>query len=53
AAPRQRIDAVFVGERVGVLGAGVPRGLPGLAEADLVAATDHLPVLAALRVPAG
>ncbi|AXG82408.1 endonuclease [Streptomyces paludis] len=52
AAPRQRIDAVFVTEGIEVLGCGVPRGLPGVTEDDLRAATDHLPVLAALRVPA-
>ena len=46
----QRIDAVFAAEGVEVLGCGVPpgcrghRGRPGRA-------TDHLPVLAALRVP--
>ncbi|MFE2942353.1 endonuclease/exonuclease/phosphatase family protein [Streptomyces sp. NPDC059255] len=51
--PHQRIDAVFATEGVEVLGCGVPRGLPGVTEADLRAATDHLPVLAALRVPAG
>ncbi|RDG38131.1 endonuclease/exonuclease/phosphatase family protein [Streptomyces corynorhini] len=50
--PRQRIDAVFVTEGIEVLGCGVPRGLPGVTGADLRAATDHLPVLAALRVPA-
>lgn len=49
--PLQRIDAVFATERVQVLGCGVPMGLPGVAERDLRAATDHLPVLAALRVP--
>ncbi|AJC58961.1 MULTISPECIES: endonuclease/exonuclease/phosphatase family protein [Streptomyces] len=51
--PRQRIDAVFTTDGVEVLGCGVPRGLPGLRTADLLAASDHLPVLAALRVPAG
>ncbi|MFF4953523.1 endonuclease/exonuclease/phosphatase family protein [Streptomyces chattanoogensis] len=51
--PRQRIDAVFASEGVEVLGCGVPHGLPGVQEADLRAASDHLPVLAALRVPAG
>lgn len=51
--PERRIDAVFTGRGVEVLGCGVPRGLPGVTEADLRAATDHLPVLAALRVPAG
>ncbi|MEV7792524.1 endonuclease/exonuclease/phosphatase family protein [Streptomyces sp. NPDC087512] len=50
--PHQRIDAVFVTEGVEVLGCGVPVGLPGVAEEDLRAATDHLPVLTALRVPA-
>ncbi|MFJ2114877.1 endonuclease/exonuclease/phosphatase family protein [Streptomyces sp. NPDC087850] len=52
AGPHQRIDAVFATEGIGVLGCGVPRGLPGVGDADLRAATDHLPVLAALRVPA-
>ncbi|WP_228977683.1 endonuclease/exonuclease/phosphatase family protein [Streptomyces sp. DH12] len=50
--PRQRIDALFATGGVEVLGCGVPAGLPGVTEADLRAATDHLPVLAALRVPA-
>ncbi|MFJ2826210.1 endonuclease/exonuclease/phosphatase family protein [Streptomyces sp. NPDC087263] len=50
--PHQRIDAIFATEGVEVLGCGVPLGLPGVAEADLERATDHLPVLAALRVPA-
>ncbi|MEU2260198.1 endonuclease/exonuclease/phosphatase family protein [Streptomyces sp. NPDC019645] len=50
--PHQRIDAVFVTPGIEVLGCGVPVGLPGVSEADLKAATDHLPVLAALRVPA-
>jgi endonuclease/exonuclease/phosphatase family metal-dependent hydrolase len=52
AAPDRRIDAVFVTEGVEVLGCGVPAGLPGVAQDDLRAATDHLPVLTALRVPA-
>ncbi|WP_425247385.1 endonuclease/exonuclease/phosphatase family protein [Streptomyces sp. NEAU-NA10] len=30
-----------------------PPGLPGITESDLRAATDHLPVLAALRIPVG
>jgi endonuclease/exonuclease/phosphatase family metal-dependent hydrolase len=50
--PRQRIDAVLASSGVEVLGCGVPWGLPGAAEADLRSATDHLPVLAAVRVPA-
>jgi endonuclease/exonuclease/phosphatase family metal-dependent hydrolase len=50
--PHQRIDAVLVSEGVEVLGCGVPAGLPGVTDQDLRAATDHLPVLAALRVPA-
>ncbi|AUG76786.1 endonuclease [Kitasatospora sp. MMS16-BH015] len=51
--PYQRIDAVFASPEVEVVSCGVPQELPGLAAADLVAATDHLPVLAVLRVPAG
>ncbi|MCB5167183.1 endonuclease/exonuclease/phosphatase family protein [Streptomyces bambusae] len=51
-APRKRIDAVLATPGIEVLGCGVPTGLPGLSPADLAAATDHLPVLAALRVPA-
>ncbi|MGW7367738.1 endonuclease/exonuclease/phosphatase family protein [Streptomyces sp. NPDC054841] len=49
--PQQRIDAIFATKGVEVLGCGVPLGLPGISEADLKAATDHLPVLAALRFP--
>ncbi|MGW0532586.1 endonuclease/exonuclease/phosphatase family protein [Streptomyces sp. NPDC003032] len=49
--PRQRIDALFVTPGIEVLGCGVPLDLPGVRETDLRAATDHLPVLAALRVP--
>ncbi|MFI0978686.1 endonuclease/exonuclease/phosphatase family protein [Streptomyces sp. NPDC021093] len=47
--PHQRIDAIFATEGVKVLGCGVPE----LPPADVRAATDHLPVLAAVRVPAG
>ncbi|MFI5802855.1 endonuclease/exonuclease/phosphatase family protein [Streptomyces sp. NPDC051561] len=47
--PFQRIDAVFATGGVEVLGCGVPQGL---GKADVRAATDHLPVLAAVRVPA-
>ncbi|MGW2845454.1 endonuclease/exonuclease/phosphatase family protein [Streptomyces sp. NPDC001274] len=50
--PDRRIDAVFATPGIEVLGCGVPAGLPGVGDADLRAATDHLPVLAALRVPA-
>ncbi|WP_030783716.1 endonuclease/exonuclease/phosphatase family protein [Streptomyces sp. NRRL S-920] len=50
--PHQRIDALFATPGVEVLGCGVPLGLPGVTEEDLRAATDHLPVLAALKVPA-
>ncbi|MFI6941067.1 endonuclease/exonuclease/phosphatase family protein [Streptomyces sp. NPDC050418] len=49
--PRQRIDAVFASRGIEVLGCGVPTGHAGVAGSDLRAATDHLPVLAALRVP--
>ncbi|MEV5876551.1 endonuclease/exonuclease/phosphatase family protein [Streptomyces sp. NPDC052101] len=50
-APPQRIDAVFATKGIEVLGCGVPLDQPGVTRADLTAATDHLPVLAALRVP--
>lgn len=50
--PRRRIDAVFATKGIEVLGCGVPVDQPGVREADLRAATDHLPVLAALRIPA-
>lgn len=51
-APFQRIDAIFCTHGIEVLGCGVPTPLPGVTDADLHAATDHMPVLAALRVPA-
>ncbi|MHA5048506.1 endonuclease/exonuclease/phosphatase family protein [Streptomyces sp. SD15] len=63
AAPHQRIDAIFATRGIEVLGCGVPpplsaplergdsHGQAGVTEADLRAASDHLPVLAALRVP--
>ncbi|MEW2416159.1 endonuclease/exonuclease/phosphatase family protein [Streptomyces sp. NPDC046866] len=50
--PPRRIDAIFASAGVEVLGCGVPQGLDGIEPADLAAATDHLPVLAALRLPA-
>ncbi|MEU9126766.1 endonuclease/exonuclease/phosphatase family protein [Kitasatospora sp. NPDC048540] len=50
--PYQRIDAVFATRDLTVLGCGVPHDLPGLDPADLLAATDHLPLLAVVRVPA-
>lgn len=50
AAPSRRIDAVFASRSVEVLACGVPTGLP---PQDLRTATDHLPVLAALRLRAG
>ncbi|MFD8569225.1 endonuclease/exonuclease/phosphatase family protein [Streptomyces sp. NPDC059639] len=47
--PHQRIDAILATKGLEVLGCGVPDFL----DADeLRAATDHLPVLAALRIPA-
>lgn len=49
--PHKRLDAVFASDGIEVLGCGVPTGLPGVMDADLLAATDHLPVLAALRLP--
>ncbi|MFD3455981.1 endonuclease/exonuclease/phosphatase family protein [Streptomyces sp. NPDC058691] len=51
--PHQRIDAVFATSGIEVLGCGVPDALPGITGNDLRAATDHLPVLAALKVPSG
>ncbi|MFJ8627353.1 endonuclease/exonuclease/phosphatase family protein [Kitasatospora sp. NPDC093550] len=49
--PYQRIDAVFATPGIALLACGVPHGLPGVTEADLRAATDHLPVLAVLELP--
>ncbi|MFF3336730.1 endonuclease/exonuclease/phosphatase family protein [Streptomyces sp. NPDC002888] len=51
-APHNRIDAIFATKGVEVLGCGVPLDQPGVTRADLQAATDHLPVLAALKIPA-
>ncbi|MGF0172176.1 endonuclease/exonuclease/phosphatase family protein [Streptomyces sp. Marseille-Q5077] len=50
--PHQRIDAIFATKGIEVAGCGVPLGHRGITQTDLRAATDHLPVLAALRVPA-
>jgi len=47
--PHQRIDAILATPGVEFLGCGVP---PHLDPKDLRTATDHLPVLAAVRVPA-
>ncbi|MCZ7413841.1 endonuclease/exonuclease/phosphatase family protein [Streptomyces sp. WMMC897] len=49
--PHQRIDAVLAGPGAEVLGCGVPAGLPGVTPELLGAASDHRPVLAALRLP--
>ncbi|MFE2045008.1 endonuclease/exonuclease/phosphatase family protein [Streptomyces sp. NPDC059477] len=49
--PHSRIDAIFATKGIEVLACGVPLGLPGVSETDLRAATDHLPVLAALKIP--
>jgi endonuclease/exonuclease/phosphatase family metal-dependent hydrolase len=46
-APDRRIDAVLCAPGIEVLGCGVPAAHP----ADLRRATDHLPVLARLRIP--
>ncbi|MFI8346081.1 endonuclease/exonuclease/phosphatase family protein [Streptomyces sp. NPDC085596] len=51
-APARRIDAVLATKGIEVLACGVPTDLPGVTGSDLRAATDHLPVLAALRIPA-
>ncbi|MGW0707794.1 endonuclease/exonuclease/phosphatase family protein [Streptomyces sp. NPDC002643] len=51
--PHQRIDAIMATPGIEVLGCGVPLGHPGITDHDLRAATDHLPVLAALKIPAG
>ncbi|MEU7032427.1 endonuclease/exonuclease/phosphatase family protein [Streptomyces sp. NPDC046237] len=47
--PHQRIDAILATPGVEFLGCGVPLDLD---PSDLRAATDHLPVLAAVRIPA-
>jgi endonuclease/exonuclease/phosphatase family metal-dependent hydrolase len=50
--PDRRIDALFTGGDAEVLACGVPWDLPGVSRADLLAASDHLPVLAAIALPA-
>lgn len=50
-APRHRIDGIFADPEVEVLGCGVPDD--DALVADYVAASDHRPVLARLRPPAG
>jgi endonuclease/exonuclease/phosphatase family metal-dependent hydrolase len=50
--PHRRIDAIFATKGIEVLGCGVPTNLPGVTGKDLRAATDHLPVLATLEIPA-
>lgn len=46
--PRHRIDAVLVDPALEVSGYGFP---PGVAEADVVAASDHRPVVAEIVLP--
>ena len=48
--PRRRIDGVFVSPDIVVLGCGVPQDPDQLR--DYPRATDHLPVVAELRIPA-
>ncbi|MGC0341420.1 endonuclease/exonuclease/phosphatase family protein [Streptomyces sp. SLBN-8D4] len=50
--PHRRLDAIFATKGIEVRGCGVPLDLPGITETDLRAATDHLPVLATLDIPA-
>jgi endonuclease/exonuclease/phosphatase family metal-dependent hydrolase len=47
--PYQRIDAVFATPGIDILACGVP----DLPRKDLIAATDHLPLVAVLRIPPG
>ena len=49
--PHRRMDAHVVTKGGEVRGCGGPRAQPRVGAADLRAATDHLPVLAALRIP--
>jgi endonuclease/exonuclease/phosphatase family metal-dependent hydrolase len=49
--PGRRIDGVFADPEIEVIGCGVPA--EATVAADYPAATDHLPVLATLRLPGG
>ncbi|WP_165988124.1 endonuclease/exonuclease/phosphatase family protein [Streptomyces sp. YIM 98790] len=49
--PQRRIDAVLCTPDIEIVGCGVPWGAPGIDRDDLRAATDHLPLLAVLRLP--
>jgi endonuclease/exonuclease/phosphatase family metal-dependent hydrolase len=49
--PRRRIDAVFVSPDVVVESVRLAGSAEGVDPADLLAATDHLPVIADLRIP--
>ncbi|MEU0932071.1 endonuclease/exonuclease/phosphatase family protein [Embleya sp. NPDC005971] len=48
--PGRRVDGVFASGGIEVLGCGVP---DDVTDAEYAAASDHRPVLAVLRVPAG
>lgn len=50
--PKRRIDAVLVSKGVVVQSIRVPGPDDGIDPADLVMATDHLPVIADLQIPA-
>jgi endonuclease/exonuclease/phosphatase family metal-dependent hydrolase len=50
--PRRRIDAVMVSKGVAVQSIRVAGPADGVSPADLLAASDHLPVVADLRIPA-
>lgn len=50
-APRARIDGVLVSPELAVVTIGVAGPAEGLWPADLRAASDHLPVIATLRLP--
>ncbi|MGV9343699.1 endonuclease/exonuclease/phosphatase family protein [Streptomyces spiralis] len=50
--PDRRIDAIFATPGIEILACGVPHDHPGVTAQDLRSATDHLPVLAALKIPA-